>query len=139
MPDTDRITLPAVMDSLHPLLAFALDRARAAGMPGDGLNGLELAAEEALVNVMSYAYPDGSGQVTVACAAHNGHFRMDIVDQGLPFDPTAGPPPDLAAGIEDRGIGGLGMFFMKKFMDQVAYRRDGEENVLTLTKALTPS
>ena len=97
-----------------------------------GLFGLELAAEEALVNVVSYAYPQGPGQVSVECRSEDGVFHMEIRDQGQPFDPTLGVAPDLSQGVEERGEGGLGIFFIKRFMDKMAYRRDGDSNVLAL-------
>lgn len=132
-----RLTRPATLDSVPELIGFVLDQAQACGLPPGRLPGLELAAEEALVNVASYAYGQGAGQMSVECLGQEGVFRLEIEDQGAPFDPTQNRPPDLSLGVEERGVGGLGVFFMKKFMDRVAYRRDGASNVLTLEASLT--
>lgn len=132
MASSARLSRPAALDSVPELIGFVLDQAQACGLPVERLPGLELAAEEALVNVASYAYAGEPGQMSVECLGQEGLFRLEIEDQGQPFDPTQNRPPDLSQGIEERGVGGLGVFFMKKFMDRVAYRRQGNSNILTL-------
>ena len=131
-----RLSRPATLDNLEELLGFIVEQARVLGFPDERLNGLELAAEEALVNVVSYAYPAEHGPVSVECRSENGMFHMDIRDQGQPFDPTLGVAPDLSQGVEERGVGGLGIFFIKRFMDKMAYRREGDTNVLSLEARL---
>ncbi|HSB04077.1 MAG TPA: ATP-binding protein, partial [Thermodesulfobacteriota bacterium] len=59
-------------------------------------------------------------------------FVIEIIDRGVPFDVTAIPDPDVTAGIPERETGGLGIFFMKKVMDDVRYRRENDRNLLTL-------
>ena len=136
MAQTVRLSRPATLDSLPELIGFILDEARAGGFPPERLSGLELAAEEALVNVASYAYPVGPGMVSVECRSEGGMFRLDIRDQGQPFDPTRAHAPDLSQDVEERGVGGLGVFFIKRFMDQVSYRREDQSNILSLEARL---
>ncbi len=95
--------------------------------------GIELAFEEALVNVINYAYPDGGGDVHVECRdVPEKGLVIRIEDEGLPFNPLLLGSPDTSAGIEDRAIGGLGIHIIKKTMKVVSYERDGSKNILTL-------
>lgn len=126
-------TLPARLESLSPLMGFVTACARKQGFGETRIRELELVIEELLVNVFSYAYPLGPGEVAVTCREEAaGRLLVEIADQGIPFDPLAASPPDREAGIEERGIGGLGVFFVKHFVSDVRYRREGERNILTL-------
>ncbi|MBQ9418470.1 MAG: ATP-binding protein [Bacteroidales bacterium] len=96
---------------------------------------LNLALEEAVVNVMNYAYPAGTvGEVHLSAEAADGTATFVLTDSGTPFDPTATPPPDLTLGADDRPIGGLGIFLVGQIMDTVAYQRQDDKNILTMTK-----
>ena len=75
-----------------------------------------LSVQEAVVNAINYAYPEGK--------------------EGVPFDSTAAVPPDTRLAVQDRPIGGLGILFTRKFMDSVSYSRKEGKNVLTLTKII---
>ena len=67
-----------------------------------------------------------------------GTLSLTFADRGVPYDPLSAPPPDLSRPLAERAPGGLGLFIVRKTMDAVDYRRDGDRNVLTLTKRLTP-
>ncbi|MCR4825141.1 MAG: ATP-binding protein [Bacteroidales bacterium] len=98
---------------------------------------LNLALEEAVTNVMMYAYPAGTvGAVTLDVDAEKDRVVFVLSDSGVPFDPTAVPPADISLGVEDRPIGGLGIFLVRQIMDSVVYARQGDRNVLTLTKLI---
>ncbi|MBQ7516988.1 MAG: SpoIIE family protein phosphatase [Bacteroidales bacterium] len=98
---------------------------------------LRLAVEEALVNVIDYAYPIGTeGNVTLR-AMYDGHtLKMMIIDSGIPFDPTAKEKADTSLSAEDRQIGGLGILLVRELMDAINYERDNGQNILTLIKKL---
>ena len=99
---------------------------------------LNLALEEAVTNVMMYAYPAGvTGQVELDVDALPGRLIFELSDSGVPFDPTAAPDADISLGVEERPIGGLGIFLVRQIMDSVEYARRGGKNILTLTKKLT--
>lgn len=99
---------------------------------------LNLALEEAVTNVMMYAYPAGvTGQVELDVDALPGRLVFELSDSGVPFDPTAAPDADISLGVEERPIGGLGIFLVRQIMDSVEYARRGGKNILTLTKKLT--
>lgn len=101
-------------------------------------NSLNLALEEAVVNVMNYAYPaDQVGDISIEAYAEDSYIQFVITDNGIPFDPTAsGPEPDITASVEDRNVGGLGIFLVTHLMDEVKYKREIDRNVLTLKKVL---
>lgn len=97
---------------------------------------LNLAVEEAVVNVMSYAYPEGTeGFVEIKATTGEGSIIFTITDSGAPFDPTAKEEADTTLEAEDRPIGGLGIHLVRQIMDSIAYERTAKgQNVLTLTK-----
>ena len=98
---------------------------------------LNLAIEEAVVNVMNYAYPSGTkGDVTIEAQANEKRLKFVITDQGMPFDPTAKKEVDTTLSAEERSIGGLGIHLVRQIMDSINYERVGGTNVLTLRKKL---
>lgn len=101
-------------------------------------SSLNLALEEAVVNVMNYAYsPDVVGDILIEAYATESHIEFIITDNGIPFDPTnAGIELDITSGIEERNVGGLGIFLVTHLMDEVNYERKNKKNILTLKKNL---
>lgn len=122
----------------------ALDRVRAfvrTGLAGLGLNEkeafrIELALHEICVNIALYAYPAKKGEIRLATWREAGRLVFEIRDDGVPFDPSETPPPNMEAKLRAGRPGGLGIFFYKTFLDGVAYRREGDENILTVYKRL---
>ena len=94
---------------------------------------INLALEEAVTNVMLYAYPDGPGRVLVEFAPP---MTFTITDGGIPFDPTQKEDADISLSAEERPIGGLGIFLVRQIMDEVRYERKDNKNILTLVKNL---
>ena len=98
---------------------------------------VQLAVDEACTNIIMYAYSGGKGTIRLGLELAGNNLIVNIKDRGEPFDPTSVPPPDLEADLNKRRIGGLGMYFMKKVMDEVSYSFDPEEgNKLTMRKHL---
>lgn len=120
------------MTSLRALVSFALDCARRCGFPDDRLNDIEIAAEEIFVNIINYAYPRGEGLIELTCSGADDRLILEIRDSGVSFNMLTKEDPDLTLGIEERQIGGLGIYFVKRLMDEVHYRREGDQNVLTI-------
>ena len=98
---------------------------------------IKLAVEEAVVNVMNYAYPLNShGDVTIEAQANDLRVKFTIIDSGTPFDPTVQGEVDTTLSVKDRPIGGLGIHLVRQIMDSINYERLDEFNVLTLRKKL---
>ena len=98
---------------------------------------INLALEEAVVNVMEYAYPkDEHGQVMVEAWRSNGNICFAISDSGVAFDPTQQKEADTTLSAEERPIGGLGIFLVNQLMDSVTYERKDDKNILLLVKKL---
>ena len=98
---------------------------------------MNLALEEAVVNVMNYAYPaEVHGDLKVDALCSEGQLKFIITDSGIPFDPTAVEKVDTSLPVEERPIGGLGIFLVDKLMDSIGYQRVGDKNILTLSKKL---
>ncbi len=119
-----------------PHLANFIDSvAEANGIDPATTMSLNLAMEEAVVNVINYAYPDGViGDIDITAEVEDGTITFTIVDGGVAFDPTAKSDPDLTLAAEDRPIGGLGIHLVRQLMDSIGYERKDDKNILTLTK-----
>jgi anti-sigma regulatory factor (Ser/Thr protein kinase) len=127
--------IPAKLENLEFMLQFIRNGAEQQGFSKKDVNKIQIAAEEALVNVISYAYPDNGGNVEIRCDAKGAEgLVIEIIDWGNPFDPLSLPEPDIEAPPEERNIGGLGIHIMRNIMDEVSYKRDGDRNILTLAK-----
>ena len=127
------IRLPADLGSLPRFIDYVTRRAEERGLPAERVLEVQLVVEEALVNVFQYAFPDGKGEVELLCGpGSGGSLRIEIRDEGVPFDPTGAPDPDITAGVEERTVGGLGILLIKKISRSVTYRREGGRNILTL-------
>lgn len=128
------LCLPAELDHLPAFLDHVRRMAEVAGVADGQITRLELAVEEALVNVFSYAYGDRASAGTVQCrvAVQAEGLRVEIADEGPPFDPLAQPDPDTALDLDQREPGGLGILLIKSLASEVAYRREGDRNVLRI-------
>lgn len=103
------------------------------------LYAIHLVCEELVVNIVSYAYPgrtDGYLKVEID-REENGFLVLRFIDGGIPFNPLEREMPDTSLALEDRPIGGLGIFLTTQMMDSVAYERVGNENVLTIKKQIS--
>lgn len=107
--------------------------AEEAGLPMDKTFQLNLALEEAVVNVMNYAYPGQQGMpIQIEANSEPSRLTFVIDDTGVPYDPTQNESPDITLSAEERPIGGLGVMLVKQLMNEVTYEyRDGH-NRLTL-------
>ncbi len=123
----------AKIEHLERLIEFVARHAEMAGFTVNRINEIELAAEEALVNIFQYAYPGTDGDVVLDCRSEDDvGLILEISDNGTPFNILEVPDPDVTADISDREIGGLGVFFIKEMVDEARYRRKGNSNIVTL-------
>lgn len=93
-----------------------------------------VAVEEIFVNVASYAYKDGEGDVDIELTVADNEAKICFTDTGIEFNPLTRPDPDVKASAEDRPIGGLGIYMVKKSMDGVDYDRQNDKNVMKFWK-----
>jgi sigma-B regulation protein RsbU (phosphoserine phosphatase) len=121
-----------------PLLAEFVDAiAQEKNLNPNLTNDLNLALEEAVSNVMLYAYPEGTdGVVNVEAILDKDQLTFVLTDSGKAFDPTAAPETDIKASADDRPIGGLGIHLVRTIMDAVNYQRSDGKNILTMIKNL---
>jgi len=98
---------------------------------------IDLCVEEVFVNIASYAYGDGSGDAEIDISEANGVVTLTFTDAGTPYDPLAKADPDTTLSAQERQIGGLGIFLVKKTMDAVSYRREDGKNILTMSKRIS--
>lgn len=128
---------PAKLEQLNGMLEFILSYAREHGFDDKKVGKIRLGMEEILVNIISYAYPESTGSVDIACLPAEGDrpgIIIEVKDLGIPFNMLDKEDPDTTLPIEERQIGGLGIFFAKQIMDDLKYERRADSNVLRLTK-----
>ena len=129
------VTLVNRLEEIERLAAHVEAFAAAHRLGEDIAYALNLALDELVTNVISYAYADAEEhQIEVTLQLEPGVLRARVRDDGRAFDPLKAPPPDLDAPIEERAIGGLGLHIVRQMMDAVEYRRDPGHNVVTLAK-----
>ncbi len=100
------------------------------------LNKIDLAVEEIFVNIAHYAYKSETGLAEIDCKFENGTLTVVFSDSGKKFDPLARQDPDTSLSLEERKIGGLGIFLTKQFMDSVLYEYADGKNILTIEKKI---
>jgi sigma-B regulation protein RsbU (phosphoserine phosphatase) len=131
------ITLPNDIEKVPVLAEFVDEVCEIVGFDMSTTMGINLALEEAVVNVMSYAYQSGTtGNVNIEAIANETRLKFIISDWGTPFDPTAEKEVDTTLSAEERPIGGLGIHLVRQIMDSINYERIDGMNVLTLRKKL---
>ena len=126
----------AKFEYLDEIREFVGVIAREAGFGDRDVYNIQLATDEAASNIMEHAYEGVSeGALEISCRMNGDALHIIFVDHGEPFDPSDVPAPDLQADLSERKIGGLGIYLMRRLMDEVHYQSDpGKSNTLTLIK-----
>ena len=130
----EQIKIPARVDCLDALLDFVDGRMSDAGIDVRQQSKVLVAAEEIFINIASYAYHPGEGNVVVRAKVETERFVIEFRDCGKPFNPLEAKVPDLNVAARDRLIGGLGIYMVKKLMDGIFYDYLVGKNVLTIIK-----
>ena len=131
------LTLTNDLERIPRLNTFIEEVCESNGFDTPSTIQINLAMEEAVVNVMNYAYPAGTkGNITIEAKSNGKELLLVITDTGKPFDPTARPEVDTTLSAEDRPIGGLGIHLIRQIMDHINYERTDGHNILTLIKKL---
>lgn len=128
------VQFPAKFEFLDEMRDFVGNIAREAGFGNKDIYNIQLATDEAASNIIEHAYEDAAnGALELSCGMQGNAIKIVLVDHGEPFDPSEIPLPDLKADLSERKIGGLGIFLMRKLMDEVHYDSQPGRNSNTLT------
>ena len=131
------LTLSNDIQEVPRLAAFVDEVCEALNFDMSQTMNINLAIEEAVVNVINYAYPPGTkGDIGIEAVANDERLKFIITDSGKPFDPTTRAEVDTSLPAEKRDIGGLGIHLVRRLMDTINYERLNGQNVLTLRKKL---
>lgn len=126
----------ATDEALSEALAYVEEQLERYDCPMRTVMQITVCVEEMFINVAHYAYPDGTGMVTINLDLENGMFSITFIDEGVPFDPLKKEDPDITLSADDREIGGLGIFMVKKSMNEVSYEYKDGKNVFTMKKKI---
>lgn len=128
------------LDEIPRMAAWLEEQAGLLRIPEAVVGTINLALEEWVVNVISYAFTDtAEHRIELKVWREPDELRMAIEDDGCPFDPTAQAEADTTQALEHRQIGGLGIHFIRKTMDRFSYRREGGRNIVYLSKRIEPA
>lgn len=130
---------PAKLETLYEMLKFIKDCSNTIGFTNTIISKIELASEEALVNIITHAYSQQNGTIEIECnALESSGIQIKIIDTGILFNPLKAIENFLPGNIDEENaqVGGYGIYFMVNMMDKVSYERLEDKNILTLIKYL---
>ena len=118
---------------LERISAAVEDIGQRENWPAQFIFRVNLVLEELGLNIMSYGYDEGLHEFEIALTSEADVLRIEVTDDGRPFDPlNEAPEPDLDASVDDRQVGGLGIHLVRTMVDEMSYRREQDKNHLTL-------
>lgn len=132
------VVVEALKENLGEVSAFVDSHLEEIDCPIKAQMQLDIAVEELFVNIANYAYAPDTGKATIRLEINEEPLSVSItfIDNGVPYDPLAKADPDITLSAEERSIGGLGIFMVKKSMDDMFYEYKDSQNVLTIVKKL---
>jgi len=150
----DTLTLPAKQENLATLVAFIKNAVEKHGGNPKDIYQFHLVSEEIILNIIKYAYPEKTGDIEIKYefkpkgnpeaeqgtggeVERKAEMMIRISDQGIPFNPLEKDKPDISVPVDQRDIGGLGIFMVRNLVDHLSYERQNNQNVLILIKQLT--
>ena len=134
----EALRIKALTDNLDRVLQYVDTALELMGCSMKNQIQIDMAVEELFVNIAHYAYKGTAGDAVILAGPDpkTGILRITFRDWGVPFDPLAKTDPDISLSVEEREIGGLGIFMAKKVMDTMDYKYENGQNVLTMTKKI---
>lgn len=132
------MTLAATVENIEVVTDFVNEQLEAMECPMKAQMLIGIAIDELFGNIAHYAYTPDVGEVTVRVEVTENPLSVVItfIDGGVPYDPLATEDPDTTLSAEERDIGGLGIFMVKKSMDEITYRYEGGKNILSIRKKI---
>ena len=130
------LTLPATVENIAAVTDFVTGQLEALDCPMNAQFQISIAIDELFGNIAHYAYHPGTGDATVRFEADDSGVTITFIDRGAPYDPLTAESPDTTLPADERIPGGLGIFMVRKSMDDMTYRREDGLNILTIRKNL---
>ena len=132
------MTIAATVENIGVVTDFVNEQLEALDCPMKAQMQIDIAIDELFGNIAQYAYNPDVGEATVRVEVAEDPLSVIItfIDGGMPYDPLTAADPDITLAAEERSLGGLGIFMVKKSMDEIAYRYENGRNILTIRKNL---
>lgn len=130
------MTIPATVENIEKVTAFVDEQLEQIDCPPKAQMQIDIAIDELFGNIAQYAYNPATGPATVRVEVTQSPISVVItfIDHGIPYDPLKTADPDITLSAEDREIGGLGIFMVKKTMDEITYEYKNGQNILQIRK-----
>ncbi len=132
----NNISVQATTENLDTVIGFVDEFLEEHGCPMKTQMLIDLCVEEMYINIANYAYGDDTGEAEIEVSENGGEVSITMKDRGVPYNPLEKPDPDTTLSAEERQVGGLGIFIVKKTMDSVLYEYKDGQNIFTMTKKL---
>ena len=132
----NNISVQATTENLDTVIGFVDEFLEECGCPMKTQMQIDLCVEEMYINIANYAYGDDIGEAEIEVSENGGEVSITMKDRGVPYNPLEKPDPDTTLSAEERQVGGLGIFIVKKTMDSVIYEYKDGQNIFTMTKKL---
>lgn len=132
------VTLQATTENTTKVLEFIDNELEINDCSIKAQSQIDIAVDELFGNIVNYAYTPDVGEATVQVEFKNSNSIIEItmIDSGKPYNPLAKDDPDVSLGLEDRKVGGLGIFMAKKLMDTIEYNYKNNQNILKISKSI---
>lgn len=132
------LTVAARVENIETVTDFVNEQLEVLDFPMKARMQIDIAVDEIFSNIAHYAYAPQTGDATVRVETVQDPAGIVItfIDQGMPYDPLSAAEPDITLSAEARSIGGLGIFMVKKSMDELCYRRENGSNIFSIRKNL---
>ena len=130
------MTVPAELDNLDEVIDFINGELEANDCPMKTQIQIDIAVEEIFVNIAHYAYPSQINDAVVGCSFEENPraVKISFIDTGTPYNPLEKEDPDVTLSVEERQVGGLGIYMVKKSMDEVSYEHNDGHNIFHIKK-----
>ena len=134
----DEITVEAATKNISKITNYVDEALERLGCPPKAKAQIDICIDEIFSNIARYAYGPGTGSATVRLDFDETErlVSLTLIDRGSPFDPRDVPDPDITSPLDERPIGGLGLFMVRKMVDALDYRREDGRNILTIRKRI---
>ena len=131
-----KLRIAAKAENMEQVMAFVNGELETRDCSAKARTQLDVAVDELFSNIARYAYGEEPGEAVIRMEFPDGYAEFTFLDYGVPYNPLERPNPDITIPADERPIGGLGVYIVKKSMDSVSYRYEDGKNILTIRKKL---